>query len=187
MTSSTRFPHPRIDAAGVALALAIAGAGFWFGVRPVLHSEEDSRRLAGQMTASQAQLETARTEYRQLQDAIADAREQLEAMAISLDESDQLAARQAGIGRVFRASGIEIEQFTVGSIQPGELLDVVPLRISGKGASPDVIAVMHSLRRRYPDLAVTAFQIASGGADGQIVTFGFDVTWYVASDDSAGG
>ncbi len=184
MTGSThRFTHKHLDMAGAACAFVIAGVAFWFGVKPVLHSGDDVRRLMGQVVHSQDQLEAVRTEYRELQDAIHDAEKSLNSLAIKLDNSDQLAARQAGIGRVLQNAGVAVDQFTVGAVRPGELLDVVPLRINGSGTSPRVIAAMHALRQQFPDLAITSFQIAgSGNSAEQQVSFGFDLAWYIASD-----
>lgn len=184
-----RFRHKRMDLVCTGLAVAILGLAFWFGVRPVLHSGDDVRRLAGQVTNSRSQLETKRVEYRTLLATITKSRRDLEALAIELDSSDQLSSRQEGIERVLRQSGVTIEQFTVGAVQPGELLDVVPLRVNGEGASPRVIAAMHALRKRFPDLAITSFQIAAGGgANGeQKVVYGFDIAWYIASDGTSSG
>lgn len=180
-----RFRHKGVDWIGAFCALVIAAAAFWFGVKPVLLSGTDVRRLTGQVTSSQKQLEEARVAHRELQQAAADARRRLDAMAIELDTSDQLASRQAGIGRVFRDTQVNVEQFSVGTVEKGEHLDVVPLRINGKGTSPDVIAAMHTLRQRFPDVAIRSFQISLGGRDSdqkQQVLFGFDLAWYIASD-----
>ncbi|MDQ7013191.1 MAG: hypothetical protein Q9O74_04760 [Planctomycetota bacterium] len=178
-----RFAHKHLDIGGAALAFAIAGAAFWFGVNPVLHSGDDVRRLMGQVSLSQSQLEVARLEHRGLQQEIRDARASLDALSIELDTSDQLASRQAGIGRVLEGAGVSVSQFVVGSVQPGELLDIIPLRINGTGTSPDVIAAMHALRERFPDVAISSFQMAvAGDSTGQQVVFGFDLAWYIASD-----
>lgn len=178
-----RFTHNRIDLTGAACAFAIAGVAFWYGVTPVLHSGDDVRRLMGQVTSSQGQLESVRSERRDLQHEVERAQKSLDAMSIALDTSDQLASRQAGIGRVLEGAGVEVSQFVVGSVQTGELLDVIPLRIDGTGTSPDVIAAMHALRERFPDVAISSFRVSSAGdAKGQKVMFGFDLAWYIASD-----
>lgn len=180
-----RFRHTQVDIIGGCCALFVLGLAFWFGVRPVLDSDDDVRRLAGQAADSQAQLESAQAEYRHLQDMIEETELQLEKLALELDSSDQLASRQEGIGRVLRNAGVKVEQLTVGAVRPGELLDIVPLRINGTGTSPQVISAMHALRKRFPDLAVTSFQITGGGnAESNEVVYGFDLAWYIASDGS---
>ena len=183
-----KFRHNRLDACGACIALAMLSGAFWLGVRPMLHSWEDVNRLTGQVLGSRSQLEAVRSEHRDLQRLIGAAEGSLNALALELDSSDQLASRQEGIGSVLRKAGIKVDQLTVGAVQPGELLDVVPLRISGSGTSPKVAAAMHNLRVRYPDLAVTSFQITSSGKSGaQEVTFGFDLSWYIASDGVPAG
>lgn len=183
-----RFRHTRVDAVGTACALFILFGAFWVGVRPMLHSWDDVKRLTGQVVGSRSQLEAVQAEHRGLQRSIGVAETGLRSLALELDSSDQLASRQEGIGSVLREAGVTVEQFTVGAVQPGELLDVVPLRISGSGPSPRVAAAMHQLRERFPDLAVTSFRINSGGKAGsQRVTFGFDLAWYIASDGAPAG
>ncbi|MFG0243771.1 MAG: hypothetical protein ACF8R9_13375 [Phycisphaerales bacterium JB054] len=183
-----RFRHNQVDAIGAACALFILFGAFWVGVRPMLHSWDDVKRLTGQVVGSREQLQNVQAEHRALQRSIGVAESGLRSLALELDSSDQLASRQEGIGSVLRAAGVTVEQLTVGAVQPGELLDVVPLRISGSGPSPKVAAAMHQLRERFPDLAVTSFRInASGKADSQQVTFGFDLAWYIASDGAPTG
>jgi|GEM_PF-3590064 len=183
-----KFQHKRVDLVGAACAVFILFGAFWVGVRPMLHSWDDVKRLTGQVMGSRAQLESVQLEHRALQRSIGIAETGLSSLALELDSSDQLASRQEGIGSVLRAAGVKVEQLTVGAVQPGELLDVVPLRISGTGPSPKVAAAMHQLRERFPDLAVTSFRINSGGKAGsQQVSFGFDLAWYIASDGAPAG
>jgi hypothetical protein len=177
------YRHPRIDLAGFVLALCIGGLAAWFGVRPIMHSEEMTRRLAGQLSNSKAQLEAAQSEHRSLLESIEAGRAELAELAISLDDSDQLASRQAAVGEVFAGAGVRLEQFTVGTVQPGELVDVLPFRVNGVGQASSVIGAMHALRTRFPDLAISSFQISQGGrGEAGSVAFGFDIAWYIASE-----
>jgi len=177
------FKHTDVDTIACTVALAIAGAAFWIGVKPALHSEEDTRRLGSQMQESNQQLEEARSQYRKVRQEINTCRARLAELAIVLDAPDQLAARQDEVSRVFSEAGLSINQLSVGTVERGDLLDVIPFRLSGSGAFPDVVATMHTIREAFPDMAVTIFQIGSaGGAGGEGVGFSFDIAWYVGRE-----
>ncbi|VAX40966.1 hypothetical protein MNBD_PLANCTO03-2394 [hydrothermal vent metagenome] len=179
------FKHTDVDTIACTLALAIAGAAFWVGVKPALHSEEDTRRLGSQMSLSNQQLEDAQSQYRKVRQEIDTCRARLAELAIVLDAPDQLASRQDEVSKVFSEAGLSINQLSVGAVERGELLDVIPFRLSGSGAFPDVVATMHTIREVFPDMAVTVFQIGSaGGAGDEGVGFSFDIAWYVGHEDA---
>ncbi len=178
-----QFQHKEVDTVACVMALAIASTAFWFGVKPVLLSEEDTRRLGSQMQQSNVQLEDAQSQFRQVRREIKTIRARLEQLAIVLDAPDQLASRQDEISRVFHEAGLTINQLSVGTVERGELLDVIPLRLSGSGAFPAVVATMHTVREVFPDMAVTLFQIgAAGGGEKRGVGFSFDIAWYVGRE-----
>ncbi len=179
----TQYKHQDVDTIACIAAIVIAGTAFWFGVKPVLHSEEDTRRLGNQMRKSNGQLEEAQSQYRRVRQEITTIRGRLDTLAIVLDAPDQLATRQDEISRVFSEAGLALNQLSVGTVARGELVDVIPLRLSGTGAFPDVVATMHAVREVFPDMAVTVFQIGStGGAGGEGVGFSFDISWYVGRE-----
>ena len=191
MSKQTKFSHPDIDGVACLLAAIIAGAAFWWGVWPLLHAEDEAQHLAKQMAASQAQLDAARADYLAMRAKLVGTQEQLDRLAVILDDPDQLSSRQAQIGRAFTDHGIEVGQLTVGTIEHGPLLDLIPLRLSGSGAFPDLVATMHLLRDEFPDMAITAFQIAGsggrGGSEFDGVSFSLGIAWYVARDETSPG
>lgn len=184
-----RFTHSGLDAGACIVILAIAGAAFWLGVWPVMRSETQARLLAKRMGDSQTQLDQTQRQYRQLREQIAGTIDRLEDIEIVLNTPDQLAARQADIGRVFAGFGLTVEQLSVGEIESGELLDTVPLRLTGAGDFPDLVRTMHGMRDEFPDMAITTFQIAGTGAartndrkEEPSITFGLNLDWFVAGD-----
>jgi len=183
-----KFVHRKLDAGACLIALAMGGATFGLGVWPAMHAQDNANRLAGQVQLSNAQLEQAQSEYRQVRGRIDRTRRQLDALAVVLDAPDQLAARQAQIGRVFGEAGVSVGQLSVGTIEEGRLVDVIPMHLSGTGAFPDVVAAMHAIRTVFPDMAVTTFQIGgAGGAGDDGVGFSFGLAWYVVGAGKAQG
>lgn len=179
----TRFRHTKLDSIACVIALGLAGAVCGVGVWPALHAEERARHLAEQAKLSNTQLTQTQGEFRQVQQLIARTRGQLKALAVVLDAPDQLATRQASLGRLFGEVGVSVGQLSVGTIERGELVDVIPLRLTGKGSFPEVVASMHAVRSEFPDMAVTTFQISgaggTGGTDRDAVGFSFGLAWYV--------
>ncbi|MCC7390270.1 MAG: hypothetical protein IT431_16060 [Phycisphaerales bacterium] len=191
MATTRRFGHGDVDGAACLGAALIAGAAFWFGIWPVLHAEREAGRLTDQMSNSQTQLDATQTQYRELREAITGSLDRLEDIEIVLNTPDQLAARQADIGRVFAEFGLTVDQLNVGEIRQGKLLDTIPLRLSGTGDFPDLVRTMHEMRTVFPDMAVTAFQIGASGNAGQAgeptIAFSLGLDWYVAGEGAGRG
>lgn len=183
-----QFKHRDVDGAACLAAFVIGALAFWVGVKPALHTEEDTHRLDTQMRESKVQLESTQDQYREVRQAIASAGAELAELAIVLDAPDQLAFRQAEISRVFQEAGLSLDQLTVGSIRQGELLGVIPFHLSGSGSFPDVVAIMHTVQERFPDMAITAFQLAAAGsAEDRHVGFSFGIEWYVVRNGGGRG
>lgn len=191
MAKQQRFSHTDVDAFACVLALAIAGAAFWFGLWPVLHADQEAKHLTHQMAGAQAQLDATQEQYRAMRAQIAGTLERLEDIEIVLNTPDQLAARQADIGRVFSEARLTVDQLTVGDIVKGDLLDTLPLRLGGAGDFPDLVKTMHEMRKVFPDMAVTSFQIGASGGPGQddkpSITFSLGLNWYVAGNGAGRG
>jgi len=177
-----------VDLAAGAALLAIGGAAFWFGIRPVFHAEDEQRRLAAQLTASRQQLEVAQSEYEQVRGAIETTRDRLQRSAVVLHTADGLVNRQEEVTSTVTGGGLDLEQLVVGTVFRGELLDTIPLHITGAGEFPRVVAIMHELRARFPDMAITSFQLTGGGSEGpsgnsRVVRFVLDIAWYTARSE----
>jgi Tfp pilus assembly protein PilO len=191
MTSTARgFSNRDVDLAAGAALLAIGGVAFWFGILPVFHAEDEERRLAAQLTASRQQLEAAQSEYEQVRTSIANTRERLQRSTVVLHTADGLVNRQEQVSRTVIEGGLELEQLVVGTVAHGELLDTIPLHITGAGDFPRAVAIMHELRARFPDMAITSFQLVGGGAamargseKASTVRFVLDIAWYTARSD----
>jgi hypothetical protein len=191
MAMDRRFRHRDVDGAACAGAALIAGAAFWFGIWPVMEAERDARRLTDQMSNSQTQLDATQAQYRELREQITGSLNRLEDIEIVLNTPDQLAARQADMGRVFAEFGLTVDQLNVGEATQGKLLDTIPLRLSGSGDFPDLVRTMRQMRTVFPDMAVTAFQIGASGNDGQAgeptIAFSLGLDWYVAGEGAGRG
>lgn len=186
ITPVGRFPQRNVDLAACGVLLAIAAAAFWFGIRPVFDAEEEQRLLGEQLAASRSELESTQAEYQRVRSTIEAARERLQRSAVVLHQADELMARQEQVSRTLVEGGLRLEQLVVGTAVPGELLDTIPLHITGSGDFPDAVAIMHELRARFPDMAITSFQLAGGGAaagrseKAATVRFVLDIAWYTA-------
>lgn len=195
-----RFTHHRVDlAAGVVLS-AIGLVAFWVGIRPVFHDEEHERRLRSQVVESRRQLVAAQEEYGQMRRTIEATRERLSRSTVVLHTAEGLATRQEEVSRAVADAGVEMEQLVVGTAVRGELLDTVPLHLSGSGTFPQVVLLVHGLRTGFPDMAVTSFQMSSIGAVAArtkaeqkseksvpTVRFVLDIAWYTARSEQPRG
>lgn len=188
------FRHSRVDLTACAALALVALLAFWVGIRPVFDAEERHRQMGVQLRESRSQLAARRQEYAQVQQAIGATKERLRRSTVVLHTAEGLATRQEEVSAAVVNAGIELEQLTVGTAVPGDLLDTIPLHVTGQGTFPEVVAVMHELRTRFPDMAITSFQISGGGATGagseknaSSVRFLLDIAWYTARSGGSRG
>ena len=186
----TRFRHATVDIVACSVVGAIALLAYWVGIRPVFAAEDDQRRMADQLAESRRQLASTQAEYTGAKLAIETTSERLRRSSVVLHTADGLATRQEEVTRTVVGGGVQLEQLVVGTAVHGELLDTIPLQLSGTGSFPQVVLIMHELRTRFPDMAITSFQM-SGAATGpqgsdtatSSVRFLLDIAWYTARSD----
>lgn len=185
--ASPTFRHRNVDLAAFLLLALMASAAFWVGIRPVFHAEERERRLVHELRSSAEQLAAAQEEHAQLKATMEATRLRLERSAVELHSAQELARRQEELTFAMVRGGLEIEQVVVGGAVRGDLLDTIPIHVTGSGSFPQIVSVMHDLRAAFPDMAVTSFQM-TGGLSGGVpsekaearVRFMLDVAWYTA-------
>jgi hypothetical protein len=170
----------------------------------VFHEEERERRLRGQVAQSREQLIATQGEYGRVRTEIEQTRERLSRSAVVLHTAEELATRQDEVTRTVLEGGIQLEQLVVGTAVRGELLDTVPLHLTGSGTFPQVVQIMHELRTGFPDMAITSFQMSSLNAGASApsekgqradapkkplptVRFLLDLAWYTARSEQTRG
>lgn len=189
--ASDPLQHRAIDAVACGLAIAIAGGISWIGLRPIFDSEGVRRGMVLQAQHAGKQLAEAQEEYVQLRKSLESAEHHLAENRVQLVAADRLTVRQEQLAASMTEGGLQLDQLVVGTRTPGQLVDCVPFHLSGQGTFPEVVGQMHNLRTRFPDMAITSFQMSAAGKGSENtgvtrVRFTFEVAWFTVRNGSAG-
>lgn len=215
MSSGAGSKVMRIDAAGLALVAALAGAAYVIGVEPVYSEKakiEEKRRLIEEQTRNASDAEQLVTRER---GRLQDFRKRLEATSVRLESVTKLNQRLVKISQL-----VEKHKLAVQALDPGVATSepeigtfrIVPIRMSGSGAFTGVGAFVRELSEMYkdvevrtlslsapavnasPDLAAAGETRVAGSekagreaAAGPVASFVIELRWYAAPEASAGG
>jgi Tfp pilus assembly protein PilO len=176
--SARRMPESLVVHVGGALALAALGvAWFLVGVRPLMNERERAARLADDARLAHESVQT----LVQRRDTRRDARDRVErdlaAMTVRLRPAAAVNAQLAELTRLAERHRLRVDSIEPGAPQDTPLAVRVPLRLAGRGASPDAVRFLADLRARFPDIAVDAFEMTAGTGEVD-AAIRFDCVWY---------
>lgn len=166
-----------IHGCAVAVLAALSAGWFLLGVRPLMTEKQRAGALADQALEFRERIHD-RVVKRDDRDAKRRGIEQeLAAMTIRLRPASAVNAQLAEMTRLAETHRIVVER-----IEPGKPIDTplavrVPMKLAGRGSSPDAIRFLAALRATFPDIAVEGFDVTSraGEVDAALQ---FDCVWY---------
>ena len=174
----------QIDAAGVALCIAIAVGTYFGGVRPAMRRRAslDSQRseLAGRRQRV-AELTGTNAEFTKELDRTRGA---LAAGKIIL-ESPRSANRRVGqIAKLSSECGLDVDDIRLGERVVGFRCLLVPVELAGRGRYPDCAVFFHRLGKEFPDTGVASFEISSRPDNpAESGKFQCELIWHAAPDE----
>lgn len=170
-----------IDAAGVAALVALAAGTYLLAFRPALAARDrvDAARAAEQTAERELTERTA--ERRRAERALEEARNAMSAEAVALQGVQALNQRVREITELSAEAGLEADGIVPGAPVRGEMFDVSPIELRGRGSYGGLSRFLHLLNTRLADIGVAEFSIgaADPGAEAQ---FSVSLTWYTAPD-----
>lgn len=174
-----------VDVAGLAVCLALAGAGYLIAVVPVMAGRDTVGRLRSEISGLEANADQLLQLSRSLDQEVARVEGMLESNSLALEPAERVNRRVNELTRLASESGLTLDEVQPGAPEEGSLFRTVPIHISGAGTFPDCARFLHTLRVELPDTIVRSLRLVDGqeGASG---TFGFDLVWYAAPADGDG-
>jgi Tfp pilus assembly protein PilO len=179
-------PTLNIDAAGIALLLALSAAFYFLAMDPLLDRQsvrlaqnEELARKRQQAAAIGAQLNTTRSR-------LASARELVDQSTLKLQTAVQLNQRAAELMALADACSMQVHEIHPKPAVHRDRFDVIPIHLSGTGAYRDAARFMHELHKTHPDVGIAGFELAGNPGDPrQPATFKLIVSWHIAPSLSA--
>ena len=170
----------QIDATGVGVCLGLSLLFYWAGVEPL------SRQRATHLEA-QAELGQRQDKAMELANAADELQRRLKEVGQAVDDApvqlkpvQQLNQRLAHLTRLASECGLAIDQTQHDRPHGGQWYQTVPINLSGQGAYPTCAVFLDRLRRTYPDMGVSSFELSREPGGEVAAKFRFDLVWYTA-------
>ena len=179
--SAVRTAHGRswqVDLAGAAVCVGLTLLFYLAGVLPL------SRLQAAQLE-QRTELETRREKATRLAAAADTLQRRLKQVGQALGEAPvqlrsarELNQRLARLTNLAGECGLAIDQTHSDRPHNGPWYQTVPIRLAGKGAYPTCAVFLDQIRRAYPDMGVSSFELAGEPGSNAPAAFRFDLVWY---------
>ncbi|KAA0216473.1 MAG: hypothetical protein DYG94_04815 [Leptolyngbya sp. PLA3] len=175
----------KIDAVGGLIALALCGAGYVFGLRPVLAARADAAELNSELFTLSEQVDAQRTATHGYEAALSIIEERLHADPVSLGSRDGVSDILALVGQAAEARGLVVDALTPRAVEKDTGFDRIPIEVRGRGSYPDVAGFIYDLRARDMTIASRVLDIRSdpGGLGS---SYNLELVWFVRSVPGGG-
>jgi Tfp pilus assembly protein PilO len=176
-TSITRWW--RIDAAGVAVCLAVTALSYLSLVQPMSKIQMEADRLTPLLSQRVGDVRIARASLAELQKGLDDTREALDDQPLRLESGTQVNSRMAILADLALQAGLELHQMLPDQTRVGERYNIVPIVLSGSGDYRKVTRFMRDVHEKFADLAVVEFDLSSSGSSAQgQARFDLGLAWF---------
>jgi Tfp pilus assembly protein PilO len=181
-----RSPLWQIDGAALLIGIAAAAAVWTMGISPTLEAREAQQLKRASLAPEEARRDALVRAIALQQEQLTTIRADRAANPVLLEPASRINHRLASLTELASDAGLEVEQIAPGP--PGAGASVVRLRLTGSGQFPDCSGFLSRLDEAFPDMAVTAFQLAGNPSEpsGQ-ASFVFDLAWHAAPEGQATG
>lgn len=175
----------KIDVVGGLVALGFCGAGYLFGLRPVLVTQAATANLNSELLALSEQVEAQRIATHGYEAALSIIEERLESHPVTLGSRDGVSDILSLVGQAAEARGLVIDALTPRPLEKDGGFDRIPIEVRGRGGYPDVAAFLHDLRSRDITIAARVLDIRSDPTRlGS--SFDLELVWFVRSAPGGG-
>lgn len=190
MPSTTVKPSglPAIDAAGLAVFLAISSLWYVTTLRPLLEQRSVVAGLHQEIEDRERRSEDLKTAAAAATRQLTAVRQELSAGGVDLDSAAHINRRIARLTEFFAGCALHIDDVQTGAVSSGLQCDLVPMTFVGRGTYPQCVRFLHGLPAQFADMSVMRVELT--GIPSRTVEperFRFEMFWYAAPDSAARG
>jgi len=170
-----------IDAAGVAVCLALSAAVYAVAVRPVLDERAARRQQAVELREREQKASELGATLANRRQTLAQTEQQVATRSLKLHPLAQLNRRLADLTQMSDACELSLDQVEPGTQEPGTHYVSVPIRVTGRGTYTSTTQFLARLHERWPDLAVASLDLSGNPRMAQDQPrFTIQLLWYAA-------
>jgi Tfp pilus assembly protein PilO len=174
----------RVHALWCGVLLASTALVYFAGIAPLIkersHLREEKQRLAAKREERKLIEQRGKATYAELHEV----ERKLES-AVKLKPPQQINRRLESIIALVENSGLALTEHTPGQAVSGKQYGYVPIRMTGEGTYPAVLAFVRSLHENFKDVEVRQLDIKSAVlARDSLPTFSVDMVWYTLPENA---
>jgi Tfp pilus assembly protein PilO len=174
-----------IDAAGAAALALMLIAAYALGIRPVVQSREARASLAAQRDQELQKADSLGIALRELSGRVEEARQSLDAGAITLESAGRLNRRLARLTGLAAANHLKLDAIEPGKTARLPCYDAMEIAIAGRGTFTDCTAFLHHIYADVPDTEVMSVELSGQpGAADNAASFKVVLSWLIAGSAS---
>lgn len=183
MNDTTRQWKRTVDAAGFAGILALSGAAYFTGYRPLAARIEHARNAELEVARAREQLETTATQLTEVTQRLSALRREDET-AVEMLPLAALNRRLGQISECAERSGLKVTSTRPGDSRPHAHFVAVPLSLGGDCTFASFVGFLRDLQREAPDVSVESFELtAVRNAEGAAsAAFHVQAVWHARKD-----
>ena len=182
MNQQNKWPWWQIDLTGLAFAAAATLAVLFAGVHPLIKARDHVKGQVSTLASRRKEASDLTASLTSVQKQLERTRQELEASSLNLQDASVLNERLALVNDLAFACGLQINAIQPGRRFTGSHHHTVSIFVSGNGTYRRCAQFLHRLREKFPDTAVSSFDLAGGFT--KAAQFRFDLDWYVAPSDA---
>jgi Tfp pilus assembly protein PilO len=169
----------QVDAIGIAICLACAGAWYLLGWSPLTEAKASRQFLAEQAAERESKLAEMEDRRRLHQERLQALDLQISEVRQPLEPAEHINSRLKTVTDMASECTLRIDEIRPGSATVLEHYTGVPIRVSGEGGYAAATRFMHEVQKRYRDIGVTGFELrGEPQAPEKPTTFVVDLLWY---------
>ena len=179
---STKSSCLWIDAAGVAVCLALCLSTYFAGIHPILGRHDACAAKRTELAARRDELHRLSAILQGLRDRRTSVSEELAQSSLRLQSASRTNHRLAEIAELATKCGLKVDAVQPGEATAGNLYDIVPISLTGTGQYPTCVQFLHKLQKVFPDTGVISLNLVGGDPGGRRSAASFEcrLKWHTA-------
>lgn len=170
----------QIDGAALALCLLLSCGAYFAAVGPMLASRDDRAAHSLALTETRDQATRMVADTRAIRTLLNNAQTDLAKIEIPLQTPAAVNQRLAELTGLAGECGLEVQAMQPGTLVNSQRYAQLPIQVSGTGSYRTCMKFLHSLRQRFPDTAMKAFELSASPTEPNTPTsFNFQLAWFV--------
>lgn len=171
----------RIDAAGVAMCLALVAVWYTLSLEPLRQARAERNALDAELQPRLAKAGALKMQSQSQQNTLAAVGDQIAQGELQLRNIDQINQRLADITAAAGDFHLRLEEVRPGTPVAMQWFITMPIKLTGTGEYPDLGTFLHALPTRFPDVAVVGFEVrGEPEAHEKKPRFVLNLVWYAA-------